>query len=160
MLLKRIYKTPEDWVKEVDEKGNCTNPPELDYITFAHTGVESRQNLSIEFVTDAIKQKWATLDGDTITLHLHPVDLKYTILCHPGRYCCHCGEKLGDDEKGALSRLHVAAEHPDEESPDPDNTSGYKRINYFECRLDKKQHEKYKVKGPALAPIFPLRSEG
>lgn len=155
MLLKRFYKTPKDWVREVDENGVCTNPPEFDYVSLAHTGVDINQNFSVDLVTEALNKKWMTMEEGKLTLLIHPVNLYYKILREPGRYCCHCGDKLQDDIKGSLARLHIASKHPDKESPDPNNASGYCRINHFECELDKKQHEKYRVKGVAKAPHFP-----
>lgn len=159
MYLKRFYKMPEGWEKEVDKKGVCTNQPPIDYVSLYHTGVDVNQNFSIDLVTDALKNKWATLKGDKLTLLVCPENLKYKILREPGRYCCHCGEKLQDDDKGSMARLHIANKHPDKESPDPKNTSGYCKINYFECVLDAKQHDKYRVKEPTKAPHFPMRSD-
>lgn len=52
MLLKRIYKIPEGWEKKLDDKGDCTNPPPLDYLSLANTGVNPEQNFSIDLVQE------------------------------------------------------------------------------------------------------------
>jgi len=157
MRLKRFYKTPENWEKQVDAKGNCSNPPPLDFVSVADTGVTPGQNFSPDFVADALQNKWLTIKDDTITLHVAPEDLRYKVLREPGRYCLHCGVKLPDDEKGALARIHIAAEHPDATSPDPANPAGYVKLNHYECVLDDAQHDRLRMKNPAKPPQFPLR---
>lgn len=147
MYLKKIYKHQE-------ENTDAKKPPELDYIALAHTGVEPEQNFSTKLVTDFLKQGVIEIKGKTLIFHVHPEDLVYDIKRRPGRYCLHCGGKLPDDEKGELARLHVAESHQGVVSPDPNNPSGYEAINYFECMLTHSQHEKFKVKKSASAPVF------
>lgn len=157
MLLKRIYKMPDGWVKKTDEHGNCTNQPPLDYISVGHTGTHAEQNFSVNFVADGMAQGWLSISGDTLTLHAVPEDLHYRILRRPGRYCLHCAAQLPDDEKGLLARLHVSTEHPGIASPDPSNPAGYEKLNHFECVLDEKQHVRYRKKEPNRAIRFPRK---
>lgn len=159
MLLKRIYKKPEGWEKQVNEKGECINPPPLDYLSLANTGVRPEQNFSVARVTEGLTAGLMRIDGDTLILDVHPEPLRYAIVRRPGRYCLHCGEKLGDDQGGAMARLHVAEKHAGTPSPDANTPSGYAALNHFECVLDSGQHEKYRVKNKARAPHFPLRGE-
>jgi len=157
MLMKRVYKKPEGWEKEVDENGNCTNPPPLDYLSLAHTGIEPEQNFSTQMVTGLLTDGLVTIEGDVLTLNVEPEPLIYKIVRQPGRYCLHCGEKLADDQTGALARLHIAMQHNGVASPDPSNPSGYVALNHFACVLDSAQHEKFRAKGVARAPVFHVR---
>lgn len=161
MLLKRIYKQPEGWEKEVDANGNCTNMPPLAYISMANTGVNPEQSFSTDRVTEGLTAGLMRIDGDTLVLDVHPEPLRYAIKRRPGRYCLHCGEKLGDDNTGALARLHVAEKHAGKPSLDPTQPAGYVALNHFECVLDAEQHEKYRVRPEAKhrAPHFPLKGE-
>src|SRR5690242_10935448 len=95
MLLKRIY----------------TESGELNYISLAHTGISPEQNFSTQLVTKFLQDGIMEIKGHTLTFHVYPEDLRYTIKRVPGRYCAHCGEKLSDDTGGELARLHVAQKH-------------------------------------------------
>lgn len=97
------------------------------------------------------------LNENKLVYHVHPEDLVYEIKRRPGRYCLHCGEKLPEDEKGELARLHIAEKHNGAISPDPSTPAGYVNLKYFECVLDKKQHNKFKIKKAAAAPKFFLK---
>lgn len=160
MHLKRIYKTPDGWEKKVDKKGVCTNPPPLDYVSLAHTGVSPNQNFSIHFVVNAIKEGWLEMRDDTLELHVCPETLKYKILRGPGRYCCHCDEKLQDDETGIMARLHIAQEHKGEASPDENYSAGYEKLNCFECVLESAQHARHKKHDVTKHHRFPRQEEG
>lgn len=146
MLLKRIYK-------------RGTQPLELDYVSLANTGVEPQQNFSTGLIYAAIAEGWCTIGHGKLTLHLVPEDLVYTVNRVPGRYCCHCSEKLPDDATGEGAREHIRTVHPGVESPDPAHPAGYLMTNAFECVLDAVQHEKYRVKKPGKPPVFPRRKE-
>lgn len=158
MLLKRFFKTPPDWVKKTDAAGNCTNPPPLDYVSVGHTGTTPEQNFSGGVINAAIAEGWATISRGKLMLHVMPEDLVYTIKRVPGRYCCHCGEKLQDDATGELARGHVARAHPNEESPDPNHPAGYSMTGAFECVLDAEQHARYQAK-PGRAPQFARKEQ-
>ena len=152
MFMKRFYKTPKDWKKETDAKGNCTNPPPLDYVGLIHTGITADQNFSTRMVMGGLSEGWLDITDTEIKLMFEPETLIYTIKRKPGRYCLHCGEKLADDATGALARIHVAQKHAGKESPDKRNAGGYEMINHYECVLDAKQHEKYRVKDVTKPP--------
>jgi hypothetical protein len=126
MLLKRFYKVPEGWVKELDKHGTCINLPPLDYVSLAHTGVSAKQNFSVSLVHAAIAEGWAKLEAKKLHLMVHPETLVYDILRMPGR--------------------HPAKNH-----------AGYEVIHAYECVLNVKQHEKFRVKAPARNPRFPRK---
>lgn len=116
MLLKRQY----------DEDGKIIG------IEVQSLGASQDQHFTPDLVATAIRQGWMTRTTDSLVLICSkngPVE--YEILRTPGYYCCHCGEVL--DDGGQTAQLHVAEEHPDTESPDPSNPSGYERIHYFDC---------------------------
>lgn len=154
MLLKRFYKTPKDWVKQVDKAGNCTNPPPLDYLSVGHTGTHPEQHFSTRLVAQGAAEGWIQLEGDKLTLRAVPEDLRYTIRRAPGVYCCHCDAKL--EGGGATAQAHVAAQHAGKKSPDAANPSGYAVLYHYDCVLDAKQHEKFRAR-PGKAPQFPTR---
>lgn len=91
-----------------------------------------------------------TKTDTTITMHTVDGDMLFNIDHPPGRYCCHCGESLqneqwedggafiaqGDSRLGAGARAHVAAKHKGKKSPDPSNPSGYKMKNYYGATPD------------------------
>lgn len=141
MLLKKIYD---------DEM-------QLNYVALANTGVSPEQNFSTSLVIDFVKKGIMEIKDETLIFHVQPEDLVYKIKRKPGRYCLHCSEKLPDDEKGELAQLHVVEKHQGVPSPDPTNPAGYVYLTYFECVLDSKQHEKFKVKKPGMAPKFFLK---
>ena len=141
MLLKRI----------------CKEDGKLDYISLANTGTTANQNFSTKFVTECLGKGIMEIVDTDLIFRVHPEDLIYTIKRTPGRYCLHCGEKLPDDAGGQLARLHIAQKHAGVPSPSEQDLSGYVALNHFECVLDSKQHEKFRVKQKALAPHFPLK---
>jgi hypothetical protein len=164
VLLKRIYAKPEGWEKKVNARGAdgklpdprkpegiCLNPPPLDHVVVRHTGTAPEQKFSAQTVEIGTREGWLRVRDGRIVLDVKPEALVYTIRRAPGRYCLHCGEKLLDDEKGALARAHVAQEHPGLASPDPSNPAGYEALHAFECVLDAAQHEKFRARGPRRA---------
>jgi hypothetical protein len=159
MMLKRFYKKPEGWVKQVNERGECVNAPPLDYVSVAHTGVSAEQHFSAGLINAAMAEGWCSISGDQLILHVHPEALVYTIKRAPGRWCCHCGEKLPDDALGELARGHVARLHPATKSPDPNWPAGYGMTNAYECVLEQKQHEQFRLKHPAKPPVFPRKEQ-
>ncbi len=140
------------------QKANI-RPAEIAYISLAHTGVSPEQNFSTRLVTDCLQKGLMSISGDELTFNVHPEPLHYEILRSPGRYCCHCGEKLPNDTGGELARLHVASEHAGIPSPDTNNPAGYVALNHFECRLNAEQHAKWRVMEPARAPHFATKEE-
>lgn len=146
MRLKRFYKH--------DAAGNVAG---LDYVSVGDTGITPNQNFSSGLIDAAVSEGWATLSKGQLILHVVPEDLVYTIKRVPGRYCCHCGEKLPDDATGELARSHVAREHSNAPSPDKQNPAGYCMVNAYGCELNAAQHEKFKVKNPARPPVFPQK---
>lgn len=161
MLLKRIYKIPEGWERQVNEKGDCINMPPLDYVALGNTGTNPEQNFPTQEVIHNMQHGLMGIDGDTLIFNVHPEPLRYAIKRRPGRYCLHCGTKLPDDAKGELARLHVAEQHAGVPSPHADIPAGYENLTYFECVLDAEQHEKYRVRPERkhLVQKFYLRGE-
>lgn len=169
MLLKRIY-NPDDqarytaalaaqvtaWTEKLRGQGlpddllegfakqsaqREVDAPAVIGFVVEHTGTTRDQHFSTSFVTDGLRMGAIAIEGNTLTLNVEPEPLTYEILRRPGRYCLHCGEKLENDERGELARLHVAEQHAGEVAP------GYEAINYFDCVLDAAQHEQYKYGG-------------
>ena len=95
-------------VQEAMEK-EAILPPEIDYISLAHTGTEQEQHFPIKLVTEYLQKGFMKIQGDELIFHVYPEPLHFEILRRPGRYCLHCGENLMDGTTGGdLSRLHVA----------------------------------------------------
>ena len=93
------------------------------------------QVFSPNVIAGGIAEGWLDASDKTITIHTTDGDLVYNIVKKPGRYCCHCGEKLQDDATGETAREHVAKKHAGKQSPDPENPSGYKMQNFTECEV-------------------------
>lgn len=91
-----------------------------------------------------------TKTDTTITMHTVDGDMLFNIDHPPGRYCCHCGEALQNEQTeeggefipqghaklGAGARKHVATKHKGKTSPDLNNPSGYKMKNYWGATPD------------------------
>lgn len=94
-----------------------------------------RQNFSDRFVDAGIVEGWISLGGGGLRLRTAPdiEDVAFKVLEVPGAYCCHCGVKLqgGND----IAQAHVAEHHPDHESPDPENPSGYRVSHAYRCEV-------------------------
>jgi hypothetical protein len=136
------------------QEGIVLNPPPTDHFIINHTGTKPEQNFSEGLVQAGITEGFATVSRGELVLHAEPEDLVYEIIRGPGHYCCHCGEPIPDanaflkDENGeetdqTVGMLHVAEVHGGEKSPDPNNPSGYMRLNGYQCRLSDKLHKKY-----------------
>jgi len=94
-----------------------------------------KQHLSPKLVKTGQSENWLTRTEDKITIHDEDGDVVFNIIRNPGRYCCHCQEKLTDDADGAAARDHVTKKHDGKKSPDPQNPSGYLMINYYDCEF-------------------------
>lgn len=107
-----------------------------------------RQNFSTRLVIEATDAGWmqlVTAGGEAqhsarqIVITTDAGDLVYNVLRGPGRYCCHCGDKLEDDEftnphrAGERARQHVTDAHGDAPSPNKAEPSGYEYLHYYEC---------------------------
>lgn len=130
----------------------------IDYISLAHTGISREQHFSMGLVTEYVTLGLMEVHDGELFFKVHPETLRYEIKREPGRYCLHCGEKLGDDQGGELSRLHVAMKHKGKASPDASNPAGYEQIHYFDCVLDEKQHAKYKAMAGTVIHHFPEKA--
>jgi len=137
MLLKRLYDTPAE--------GGAAR---LAGVAVIHTGTHEGQNFAPRYVERAVSEGWMSLSRGTLTIHAAGADLVYKIVRGPGRWCCHCGEKLPDDDhpKGELARQHVAEKHAGKKSPDPSNPAGYVLVSGEQCTGDAATHKKYKAK--------------
>lgn len=132
----------ESFTKQIGDK--LVNPPLIAELELLHTGVKAEQNFSTPMITEFMKLGIVNIAGDQLTLRTRSEDLQYTIKRMPGRWCLHCGEKLSDDQNGELARLHVAMKHKGKPSPIEAEPAGYQWLTYFECVLNKKQHNQYK----------------
>lgn len=103
--------------------------------------VNGKQHLSPRVVNGGLAEGWLSITDAAITIHDEAGDLVLNVDRAPGRYCCHCGDKLRDDDRsdapGVFARKHVQDEHPGTKSPDSSNPAGYEKINYFECTVEK-----------------------
>lgn len=161
MFLKRFYKT-DGLTKEIengqplwrDKDGNRVEL-ELDYISLGNTGTTPEQNFSIRFVDRAQREGWAMIEGYDLLLDVYPEPLTYRIVRRPGRYCCHCGETVGNSTE---AQAHVLQKHGKEKSPDPSNPAGYMQLNAFACVLNAEQHEKYRSRGEVIVK-FPRKNQ-
>jgi len=133
MLLKRLY----------DHSGE---KPRLAGVSVAHTGTYREQNFSAQLVAEALAAGWMSIAQGKLTLHAREGDLVYSIVRGPGRYCCHCGEKLEEDALGHAARAHIEKAHPGAKSPDQAWPSGYAWIKAYECVLDAEQHQRFRAK--------------
>jgi len=164
MLLKRIYDKPKGWERKANVRGAdgkladptkpegaCLNTPPLAHLEIKHTGTSPEQNFSDRLIAAGLAEGFISLAKGKLTLHGKPEDLNYTVKRLPGYYCCHCGASLPDAGRmvapGVTAGMqHVAEAHAGKKSPDESNPAGYRRINAFECALDSKQHEKFRLK--------------
>lgn len=145
MELKRYYKIPEGWEPLRDDYGRVLNPPPLDYVEVHHTGWTARQNFSTRLVNTGAREGWITIASGQLILNTRPEELVYVVMRGPGRYCCHCKERLEDDALGEQARAHVGQLHKGVLSPDPENPSGYCVLNYYECVLNAEQHARWSL---------------
>jgi len=104
-----------------------------------------RQHIPQVWIDKHTARGFATLDENKLTMHTIDGDMAFTVDHSPGRFCCHCGEALanedqeagggfipqGDPRLGAVAREHVASKHAGIVSPDPQNPSGYKDKMYY-----------------------------
>lgn len=114
---------------------NGLKAPVVSGIEIKRMCASGKQKFTEKLVKQGIEERWLSKNETTITIHDQGGDVVFNILRAPGRYCCHCSEKLQDDATGEAARAHVATEHPGETSPDPYNPSGYELISYYDCEL-------------------------
>lgn len=157
MFLKVHRKHPDGWERQLNTRdpetgklvdprqteGVCLNLPEFDYMEVVHTGTKPKQNFSTGLVQRGIREGWLTMSKDKLVLHTKPEELVYDVVKGPGRYCCHCGEKLDDDAIGELAQTHVLMNHEGVESPDKGNPSGYVMRSSYKGILSAGQHAKW-----------------
>lgn len=171
MLLKKLYATPRAWVRQVNAadpsritatnprglvdpakpEGACLNPPPFAGLSVAHTGIGREQNFARAMIEEGIQLGYLSIGQGKITLRAVDGELVYTIVRGPGRYCCHCAERIGEGGKGdrsaeAEAQAHVAAAHPAVPSPDTGNPAGYRWLRGYETVLDAETHAKRKAK--------------
>lgn len=58
----------------------------FDHMELIHTGVDARQNFSVDLVAHGLTEGWIRLEGDVLHLHAVPEDLQYKVLRVPGKY--------------------------------------------------------------------------
>lgn len=161
MQLKRLYDQTvprDDWKKRTEPCGACGGKgvvvnadatgldpcpagcerglltrgvPPVKGVQILHAG--ARQKFSVRLIATAVAEGWMTLDANRIIVKGQPQNVTYRIERAPGRYCCHCSEKLPDDVGGLLARIHVSQRHPTVPSPHPNHPAGYGMTNAFEC---------------------------
>lgn len=120
MLLKRHYDTPVGWIKQVDERGTCLNPPPLSHLEVKHTGAAREQHFSVDLVAAGLAEGWMSIRDGVLTLHAQPEPLRYQILRVPGKY------------------------------PSTTEPCGYEVIHYYDCILDYAQHATYNARAKGV----------
>lgn len=138
--------------------GALLNPPPIERVKVVHTGVSREQNFSERLVRAGVAEGFMTLGQGKLILHTveGQPDLEYKILRAPGWYCCHCGQSLENANAEfapgvSYGTQHVLTQHPEMESPDRENPSGYERLNGYETALDEAQHEKFNYQAQVAA---------
>lgn len=97
---------------------------------------DGKQKFSPKLIKTGQDEHWLSVAGSNVILHAEGGDVIFKVLSIPGRYCCHCGIKLTDDQTGEAARAHVAGEHAGKKSLDAENLSGYRMQNYYDCELE------------------------
>ena len=128
MLLKRIHRHDPNGLKR----------PVVSGVIVKRICANGKQKFSVKVVKTGIAEGWMFLSEKLITIKTPQGDMKWKIIAGPGRYCCHCGEKLMDDQTGAAAREHVKAKHAGKKSPDAEHPAGYRMNNYYDCELEVK----------------------
>jgi len=126
MLLQRKYHHDSNGIK----------PPVVRGIKLKRMSADGKQRFAPKLVKIGQDEHWLSVTGGKIIIHDEGGDVPFKVLKVPGRYCCHCGEKLTDDADGAAARKHVVEHHVGKKSPDEQNPSGYVMQNYYDCELE------------------------
>lgn len=114
---------------------NGLKAPVVSGIKIKSISADGKQKFTPKLVKIGQTEHWLSLAADKITVHADGGDVVFAIKKWPGRYCCHCGEKLPDDQTGEAARAHVATVHAGKKSPDEQNPSGYVMRNYYDCEV-------------------------
>ena len=115
---------------------NGIKSPVVSGIRIKRISADGKQKFPTKLVKQGQDERWLSVVRGTIVIHDKGGDAVFKVLAIPGRYCCHCGEKLTDDPTGEAARKHVAEKHAGKISPDPENPSGYAMQNYYDCELE------------------------
>jgi hypothetical protein len=150
MELKRHYE------KDADGK-----PVRVSHVSVVHTGTTPQQNFSGRLVDAGLADGWLAISGTRLTIKTDGEPLGYTIVHPPGVYCCHDGKPIALSQRARDERLRdpthakLAASEAraylekhgfaGKASPDPQNPSGYRVADHYECVLDADQHAQFNV---------------
>lgn len=140
MKLKKLYK-----------KVGPKNRLEVRGIKVLKMPTNGVKHFSTKFVKEAQAQGWLTLDyvqeaaGEQpttgkLTIHGEDGNVVFNVVRGPGRYSCHGGEKLPDDDHtntpGKLAQEYVAKHYAGIASPDTQNPAGYVCPRFYNCELE------------------------
>lgn len=139
MLMKRLY----------DQ--NARGKKRISGVRLVHSGTSPEQKWTTKKVDMLESLGLMSVGPGRLTLHAEHGDVNYEVSKQPGRWCCHCGQKLIDDADGAAARAHVKAEHDGKKSPDKENPSGYRMSHSYETVIDAKDHKQFSLKPRAVA---------
>ncbi len=118
--------------KHYDPKSLKTKFPIITHVDVQQHGAKWRPSTRI--VERGQAEGWLRRDGDVLTINTGEgvPDIKYRIVVPPGRYCCHCGEKM----QNALQALgHIKAEHGKAKSPSKQHPVGYALHHFYMTEL-------------------------
>ena len=132
-------------IRTIMKKNPITQETLWSGIQLAKLAPSRRHHFIPKLLDEYVGRGFATITDKKIILHTIDGDMPFKLDHVPGRYCCHCNEALlnedleeggaaipqGDPRLGAAARVHVAANHEGEVSPDRNNPSGYKYKMYY-----------------------------
>lgn len=73
-------------------------------------------------------ESWLVREGKKLTVKALNGSVAFELVRPPGYYCCHCDAPVDD---GNSAKVHIAAKHRTDESPDPSNPVGYRKDNFY-----------------------------
>ncbi len=141
MLMKKHYDLDQlaAWQEKHGPRARYMQLREKPAVSYVEVKSASREwHVPPSLVEQGAAEGWLTLGDGRITLKTAGSldNVVYRIVRVPGHYCCHCGEKIEDDGRGTQAREHLAREHTDVRSPDPQNPSGWRRDAFYACELE------------------------
>lgn len=152
MFIKRIYKPNTDTAAIRNLPLGVVPNGVVSHVKFMAPPPEFNV-FSPRVIRKAVAEGWGAWDEKSMVLTINTEGeqvVKYKAVCYPGRWCCHCGEKLEDDDNsvvtGAKARAHVAEKHAGESPPASLKAgrdapgwraAGYIMLNEYQCdRVD------------------------
>lgn len=132
---------------------HSSGKPVLVGVEVLHAG--PRQRFTPRLIEKGVSEGWLKFRDGMVVVEGVNCSLRYRVVREPGYYCCHCGAQLQSTNEARehvkthsrqvvvnpswFERVFLGA-RPETvyETPaaDPDNPSGYRRDNFYECVLE------------------------